>query len=125
MSGLVEEFAGEKVSPVKLWRRMRDDIRDWLCVLGQGAATAASRLLKFLARYAKTASGKKYRSTIQRLKRAGQEARQVKLRDPLSYLQEKKRPATKRCEAFTSYLSSCKVTLNPERLGCQRTVSLP
>jgi Transposase DDE domain len=125
MSGLVEEFAGEKISPAKLWRRMRGDIQDWLCVLGQGAATAASQLLKFLARYAKTSSGKKYRSTIQRLKRAGKEARQVKLADPLSYLREKKRLATKRGETFTAYLSNCKVTLNPERLGCQRTVSSP
>jgi hypothetical protein len=125
MSGLVEEFAGERISPAKLWRRMRDDIQDWLCVLGQSAATAASRLLKFLARYAKTASGKKYRSTIQRLKRAGQEARQVKLRDPLSYLGEKQRPPTERGEKFASYLSNCKVSLSPERLGCQRTISLP
>jgi hypothetical protein len=125
MSGVVQEFVGEKISSVKLWRRMRDDLQDWLCALGQATAPAVSQLLKFLARYAKTSSSKKYRSTIQRLQRAGKEARQVKLTDPLSFLREKRKIATKRSETFTSYLSSCKVTLNPERLGCQRTVSLP
>jgi Transposase DDE domain len=125
ISGLVEEFAREKISPTKLWRRMRDDVRDWLCALGQTTAAAVSELLKFLSRYAKTASGRKYRSTIQRLERASREAQQVKLKDPLSYLREKKQTAAERSKTFTSYLSSCKVTLNPERLGCQRTVSLP
>jgi hypothetical protein len=125
LSGVVQEFVGEKISPVKLWRRMRDDAQDWLCLLGQASATAASQLLIFLARYAKTSSSRRYRSTIQRLKRAGKDARLVKLTDPLSFLREIKKIATKRSETFTSYLSCCKFSLNPERLGCQRTVSLP
>src|SRR6185295_11744150 len=83
ISGLVEGFAGEKISPAKLWRRMRDEASDLLQVLGQGTAQALGEILKFLSRYAKPRSGKKYPSTLQCLGRAAQEARQVKFKDPL------------------------------------------
>ena len=125
ISHLVEELASEPISPVKLWRRMRDDAQAWLCTLGQGTAAAVSELLKFLTRYAKTSSRKKYPSTIQRLERAGREARQVNLKDPLGYLRKKKRTAAERKKAFASSISSHKVKLDPERLSYQRTASTP
>jgi hypothetical protein len=125
VSQLVEELAGESVSAAKLWRRMRDDGQDWLCILGQGTAAAVSERLQFLARYAKPSSRKKYPSTLQRLERAGREARQVNLKDPLGYLRKKKRTAAERKKAFASLISSCKVKLDPERLGYQRTTSTP
>ncbi len=125
ISHLVEELASEPISPVKLWRRMRDDGQAWLCALGQGTSAAVSELLKFLTRYAKTSSRKKYPSTIQRLERAGREARQVNLKDPLGYLRKKKRTAAERKKAFASSISSHKVKLDPERLGYQRTASTP
>lgn len=125
ISGLVEELVGEKISPTKLWRRMRDDAQGWLYALGQGTAAAVSELLRFLARYARTSSGKKFASTLQGLERAGREAQQVSLTDPLGYLREQKKTAAERSKVFASYLTSGKVTLHPERLGCQRTVSVP
>jgi hypothetical protein len=125
VSQLVEGFASEPISAVKLWRRMRDDAQEWLCLLGQGTAAAVSELLKFLTRYAKTSSRKKYPSTLQRLEQAGREARQVNLKDPLGYLREKKRTVAERKKAFVSSISSRKVTLDPERLGYQRTTSKP
>ena len=76
ISGLVEEFAGEKISPIKLWRQMRDDREDWLRALGRGTARALSQALKFLARFALPSRRKKYPSTLQRLALAGRAAQQ-------------------------------------------------
>jgi hypothetical protein len=121
----VEEFILEPISPVKLWRRMRNDVQDWLCVLGQGAAVEISELLKFLTRYAVTSRRKKYPSTLQRLERAGKQAQQVELKDPLDYLKKKKRTAAERKQAFASSISSRKVKLDPKRLGYQRTTLTP
>lgn len=125
MSHLVEELASEPISLVKLWRRMRDDAQAWRCALGQGAAAEVSERLKFLTRYAKTSSRKKYPSTLQRLERASREAWQVNLNDPLGYLRKKKRTAAERKEAFASSISCHKVELDPKRLSYQRTASTP
>lgn len=125
VSQLVEELTSEPISPVKLWRRMQDEAQDWLDLLGQGTAGAISERLRFLARYAKPSSRKKYPSTLQRLDLAGRKARQVRLKDPLGYLRKKKRTAAEREEAFASSISSRKVKLDPERLGYQRTTSTP
>lgn len=125
ISGLVESFAGEKISPAKLWRRMRDEASDLLQVLGQGTSQAISEMLKFLSRYARPRSGKKDPSTLQCLERAAQEARQVKFKDPLGYLREKRKTIAESRKAFAHSLESYKVTLNSEKLGDQRTVSLP
>jgi Transposase DDE domain len=125
ISQIAEEFVSGPISPVKLWRRMRDDVQDWLCVLGQATAAAVSELLKFLTRYAKTSSRKKYPSTLQRLERAGRQARQVNLKDPLGYSRKKMRTAAEKKKAFASSISSRKVELDPERLCYQRTVSMP
>jgi hypothetical protein len=119
-----EECALGPISPAKLWRRMRNDVRDWLCVFGQGTAVEISELLKFLVRYAVSSQRKKYPSTLQRLERAGKQARQVELKDPLGYLQ-KKRTAAERKKAFAALISSRKVKLDPERLGYQRTTLTP
>jgi Transposase DDE domain len=121
---LAEELALGLISPAKLWRRMRNDAQDWLCVFGQGTAVEISELLKFLARYAVTSQRKKYPSTLQRLERAGKQARQVELKDPLGYLQ-KKRTAAERKKAFADLISSRKVKLDPERLSYQRTTLTP
>jgi hypothetical protein len=125
ISRRVEEFALEPISPVKLWRRMRNDVQDWLCALGQGTTAEISELLKFLTRYARTSQRKKYPSTLQRLERAGRQAQQVELKDPLGYLKKKKKTAAERKKAFVGSISSRKVELDPERLGYQRTTSAP
>ena len=121
ISGLVAGLAGEKISPAKLWRRMRDDVQELLRTLGRGTAHAMGEMLKFLARYAKPSSGKQRLSTLQCLGQAAKEARQVKLKDPLSYLREKRNTLAERRTAFARSLERNKVRLNPERLGCQRT----
>lgn len=126
VSQLVEELAAEPISAVKLWRRMRNDGQDWLCLLGQGTAAGVSQRLQFLRRFARPSSRKKYPSTLQRLESAGRKARQVDLKDPLGYLRKKKkRTVAERKKAFASSISSCKVKLDPERLGYQRTASTP
>jgi hypothetical protein len=124
ISGLVEEFTGEMISPVKLWRRMRDDTENWLQMLGQSTAQAISDLVKSISRYAQTSSRKKYPSTLQCLARAAEEAQQIRLTDPLAYLREKKKTAAERSKAFASYLSSGTIVLNPERLSYQRATVL-
>ena len=125
ISGLVQELAGELIAPVKLWRRMRDDAREWLQVLGRGPAATVRARLKFLTPYATTSSRKKNPSTLERLQRASTAAQQIELTDPLGYLREKRKTAAERSHAFASYLSSRQVELDPKRLGYQRTVSLP
>lgn len=121
ISGLVENIAGEKISPTKLWRRMRDEASDLLQALGQGTAEALSEMLKFLSNYVKPRSGKKHPSTLQSLERAAQEAQQVKLKDPLNYLREMQRSTSGKKKTFTRFLDSHKVTLKFEQLKNQRT----
>ena len=58
-------------------------------------------------------------------KRAGREAQQVNLNDPLGYLRKKKRTAAGRKKAFADSISSRKVKLDPERLGYQKTTLTP
>ena len=125
ISGLVEGVTGEKISPAKLWRRMRDEASDLLQVLGQGTAQTLSEMLKFLARYAKPRSGKEHPSTLQCLERAAREAQQVKFKDPLGYLREKRKPVAERRKFFTRAVESYQVPLNSEQLNNQRTTSLP
>jgi hypothetical protein len=125
VSGLVENFAGGKISPAKLWRRMRDEASDLLRVLGQGTAQSLREMLKFLSRYAKPRSGKKHPSTLQRLEVAAREARQVIFKDPLGYVGEKRKTIAQSKKVFARSLESYKVMLNPEELSDQRTVSLP
>jgi hypothetical protein len=125
ISGLVEEVAGEKISPAKLWRRMRSDLQDWLRALGQHTASGVSDLVNFIARYARTSSRNKAASTLQRLEQASKEARQVNLDDPLGYLKEKKKAVAERRKMFTRYLSSSNISLDPKQSDCQTTVSVP
>lgn len=125
ISGLLEGLSGEKISPAKLWRRMRDEASDLLRVLGQDTVQALGETLKLLSRYAKPRSGKKHPSTLQDLERAAKEARQVKFKDPLGYLREKRKPIAERRKIFARSVESYKVTLNSEQLGDQRTISLP
>jgi len=125
VSGLVENFAGGKISPAKLWRRMRDEASDLLRVLGQGTAQSLRESLKFLSRYAKPRSGKKHPSTLQRLEAAAEEARQVIFKDPLGYVRGGRKTIAEGRKAFARSLESYKVKLNSEKLSDQRTVSLP
>jgi hypothetical protein len=125
VSGLVENFAGEKISPPKLWRRMRDEASDLLRVLGQGKAQSLGEMLKFLSRYTKPRAGKKHPSTLQRLEVAAGEARQVIFKDPLGYVRERRKTIAEGRKAFTRSLESYKVKLNSEKLSNQRAVSLP
>jgi hypothetical protein len=125
VSGLVENFAGEKISPPKLWRRMRDEASDLLQVLGQGKAQSLSEMLKFLSRYTKPRSGKKHPSTLQRLEVAAGEARQVIFKDPLGYVRERRKTIAESRKVFARSLESYKVKLNSEKLSDQKTVSLP
>lgn len=125
ISSLVESFAEEKISPPKLWRRMRDEASDLLLALGHGRAQLLKEMLKFLARYARPRSGQKYPSTLQCLERAAKEVRQVIFKDPLRILREKGKTITESRKTFDRYIKSYKVTLNSEQLGDQRTVSVP
>lgn len=125
ISGLVENFAGEKISPAKLWRRRRDEASDLLRVLGQGAAQSLREMLEFLSRYAKPRSGKKHPSKLQRLEVAAREAREVIFKDPLGYVREKRKTIGESRKAFARSLESYKVTLNSGKLSDQRIVSSP
>jgi Transposase DDE domain len=125
ISGLVENFAGEKISPAKLWRRMRDEASDLLRGFGKGTAQSLRELLQFLSRYARPRSGKKYPSTLQRLERAAKEARQVIFKDPLGCARERRKTIAESKKTFAHSLESYEVKLNSEKLSDQRTVSLP
>jgi hypothetical protein len=125
ISGLVEKHLGEKCSPSKLWCQMQDDREDLLKVLGQGTARSLDQTLIFISRFAKPSSRKKYPSTLQRLQRAAEEARQVKLEDPLGYWRAKRKTAAERRKTFTRYLESRPVSFNLKQSSYQRTVSLP
>jgi len=125
VSGLVENFAGEKISPPKLWRRMRDEASDLLLVLGQGKAQSLCEMLKFLLRYTKPRSGKKHPSTLQRLDVAAGKARQVIFKDPLGYVRERRKTIAESKKVFARSLESHKVKFNSEKLSDQKTVSLP
>jgi hypothetical protein len=124
ISRLVEEYTGEVISPVKLWRSMRDDKEDWLKMLGQSTAQAISDLVKYLSRYARTSSRKKYPSTLQCLARAAEKAQQVILNDPLVYLRERLKTAAERSRAFARHLSRRTIITNSERFSCQRATLL-
>jgi hypothetical protein len=125
ISGLVESVAEEKISPPKLWRRMRDEASDLLQVLGQGTAQSLREMLNFLSRYAKPRSGKKYPSTLERLVVAAGEARKVIFKDPLGYLREGRKTSAELRKSFARSLKSYKVELNSEKLSNQRTILMP
>lgn len=122
LCGVAENLVGEKLAPAKLWRRLRTEAGDLRQILGQGRAQALSETLKFVARYAKPGTGKQHPSTLQRLKRAATEARQMKLKDPLGKLRTTKAETGK---ALRQALKSRKIKLNSEQLGNQRATSLP
>lgn len=123
ISGLVEMNLGEKCSPVKLWRRMQDDREDLLNAMGQGTAQSLDQTMKFIARFTRLSLGKKYPSTQQRLKKAAEEARQVKLENPLGYLREKRKSTAERNKAFARYIERHQVSLDLKQLSYQRTAA--
>lgn len=125
LTGLAESLIGEKVSPTKLFRRMRADIDAWLRALGRGASEAIKQSLLFLAGYINPSLGKKNLSTLQRLEAAAGEAQQVKLRDPLGFLRGRFRNAAERLSAFKERLSAQQVRFNAEYAIFQRTNSMP
>jgi len=104
LSGLVETMVGEKISPAKLFRRLRCDVQPWLSALGDGTSEAIHQSLTFLARYAIPSRRHKYPSTRQRLEAAGQAAHVVILTDPLGYLQQRPRSRTENLALFRHYL---------------------
>lgn len=117
ISGLVETAAGAKISPTKLWRRMRDQTSDLLLSLGHDTAQKLSQMLNSLSRYAHPRSGKTSRSTLQCLGQAASEARQVNFKDPLGYSRETRRSYLERRKVFARSLESYKITPNSEQLG--------
>lgn len=123
LSGLLTELAGAPLSTPKLWRRLRDEASDWLLLLGQGTAQACQALLQTLPRWARTGTPQKTDSTWQHLALAGTTAQHSVLKDPLAYLAAPPPAAAARKQAFAKYLKRRKITLNPERLGSQRTIS--
>jgi len=122
LSGVAENLMGEKLSPAKLWRRLRTQISDLREALRQGTALALSERLKAVARYAKPDSDKHHRSTFQRLQRAATQAQQFKLNDPLGKQQTTKAETR---EACARSIKSRKITLNGVLLSIQRTTPLP
>ena len=120
LAGVAESLAGEKISPAKLWRRMRDETSELKQLLGQGTAATVGEVLKALLRYAKPRP-----STRRRLAEVAKQARQVKLKDPLGDSEKKRRTKAEAIKAFTRSLKRYKVTLNAEPLSSQRTTSLP
>jgi len=125
LSGLATELVAEPLSAVKLWRQMRGDFQALLQVLGRGTSAALRELLQFLGRFAQPTRRQKYPTTRQRLALAACAACQVKLNDPLGYLQEKQRDAAPRQQVCARYLVSYPVTLKPAGLGFQRTIAVP
>lgn len=123
LSGVAEDLAGAPISAVKLWRRLRHDVQDWLCLLGQGRAAAVTTLLKGLLRYAQPSSKQRHPAPRQRLAQAGRAAQQVQLAEPLAYLQQPLRGARANQKAFAAALTRQAVTLEPARLSCQRTTA--
>jgi hypothetical protein len=125
LTGLAENLLGEKVSPTKLFRRMRFDIDAWLKALGRGRSEAIKQSLFFLADYINPSLRKKTLSTLQRLEAAAGEAQQVKLRDPLGYLRGRFKSAAEKLSAFKQRLSVHRVRFNAECAIFQRTASMP
>ena len=115
---LVEELAGEQISPVKLWRRMRGETQDWLCALGLGSVAALAQLLKSLERYARRRRGKKSPSTRQRLAEVAQQAQQqIEMANPLDYSRRKSQSTAQRKKTFARHLSKRQIALNPGGLS--------
>jgi len=125
LGGVAENLTGEKLAPAKLWRRLRSDVADLLQTLGQGTAQTLCEMLKCVAHYAKPGTGKQRPSTLQDLRTAAAEARQVNLKDPPRQLSKKQTTKADIRKALARSLKSHKVTLNFEQLGIQRTTSLP
>ena len=121
ISGMVETVAGAKISPTKLWRRMRDQTSDLLLSLGHDTAQKLSQMLNSLSRYAHPRSGKTSRSTLQCLEQAASEALQVNFKDPLGYSREKRKTHLERKKVFAHSLESYKIIPNSEQLGSQNT----
>ena len=120
LCGVVQSSLREKISPTKLWRRMRDDVKDLLKALGRGTAHALGELLKYLSRFALPSARKKYPSTLQRLQRAAHQAQHVTLKDPLGYLREKRKPIGQRSKVFAQYIEKHKIAFDFERLDFQK-----
>lgn len=114
LTGLAESLTGQKISPVKLFRRMRNDVDDWLNTLGAGTSEAVSQSLMFLASYATPSRRKTYPSTRQRLEAAAQTAQVVTLTDPLGYLQELLRGAQEITPLFRRHLSTRNVSFQTQ-----------
>jgi hypothetical protein len=53
LTGVAENVLGEKISPAKLFRRMRGDLAGWLRTLGKGRAASTQEWIEWLANYLK------------------------------------------------------------------------
>jgi hypothetical protein len=122
LTGVAEILLGEKISPTKLFRRMRGDLDGWRRTLGQGRAAATREWLAFLAGYLKP-SLRKAQSTLLRLKALTGTALQRKLLDPLGFLQAKLKNAAIRGAAFQQRLRVQHLSFQADGGGFQRTTA--
>lgn len=102
--GVAENLLGEKISPAKLFRQMRNDVECWLRAFSGGQATVTREWLQFLSGYIKP-SLRKSQSTQMRLHTLTEGAEQRKLLDPLGFLHAKLKNASARAAAFKQRLS--------------------
>jgi hypothetical protein len=122
LTGVAENWLGEKISATKLFRRMRGDLNGWLRTLGKGQAAATREWLTFLADYIKP-SVRKARSTLLRLRALTGTVRQRTLLDPLGFLQAKLKNAATGCATFKHHLRDQQLSFQADAGGFQRTAS--
>lgn len=122
LTGVAEHWLGEKVSPAKLFRRMRSDLDAWLRALGRSPTALTCQWLQFLAGYIKP-SLRKSQSTQLRLRALMGAAQQLKLQDPLGFLCAKFKNAAVRRAAFKQRLAVEQLCLHADEAVFQRTTT--
>lgn len=122
LTGVAENLLGEKISPTKLFRQMRNEVEPWLRAFSGGRATATREWLQFLSRYIKP-SVRKSQSTLVRLHALTAGAEQRKLLDPLGFLHAKLKNAAAKCAAFKQRLSVQLLSFVADGGGFQRTTT--
>ena len=122
LTGVAENLLGEKISPSKLFRQMRQEVELWLQAFSGGQAAATRAWLQFLGRYIKP-SLRKSQSTLVRLKTLTEGAEQRKLLDPLGFLRAKFKNAAARTATFQQHLSVQLLSFVADGGSFQRTTT--
>ena len=122
LTGVAENLLGERISPTKLFRQMRNDVDHWWQAFSGGRATATRAWLQFLRRYIQP-TWRKSQSTLVHLQALTAGAEQRKLLDPLGFLQAKLKNAAAKAAAFKQRLSVQLLSFVADGGGFQRTTT--